>query len=66
MVGGDGHSFIPVLKGTAPSARDWIFCHYIRNGVKARPADASKVAAELKKQDSAKKKKTMGDHHSFR
>jgi len=59
-VGGDGHSFIPVLKGTVPSTRDWIFCHYIRNGVRPKPAMAAKVAAELTKQEAAKKKKTMG------
>jgi arylsulfatase A len=58
--GGDGHSFVPVLKGTSSSARKWIFCHYIRNGVKPRPSGAGKVAAETAKQEAAKKKKTMG------
>jgi arylsulfatase A len=58
--GGDGHSFVSVLKGTSASARKWIFCHYIRNGVKPRPSSAGKVAAEIAKQEAAKKKKTMG------
>ncbi len=58
--GGDGHSFVSVLKGKAASSRKWIFCHYIRNGVKPRPSGAGKVAAEIAKQKAAKKKKTMG------
>ena len=59
-VGGDGHSFVPVLKGASASTRDWIFCHYIRNGVKPKPTKEEKVVSELAKQEAAKKKKTMG------
>ena len=28
----DGHSFLPVLKGTDPATREWIYCWYARDG----------------------------------
>ena len=56
----DGRSFAPVLAGDVTGVRDWIFCHYIRNGVKPKPSDPKKVAMELGKQAAGKKAKTMG------
>ena len=56
----DGQSFLPVLRGEPHQPRDWVFCHYVRNGVKKRPADAKQAQGVLKKQKVAKQKKLMG------
>ena len=56
----DGQSFLPVLRGEAHQSREWIFCHYIRNGVKKKPANPKQVQSVLAKQKVAKEKKLMG------
>jgi len=56
----DGQSFLPVLRGQPYKPRDWIFCHYIRNGVKMKPTNAKQVQSVLAKQKVAKEKKLMG------
>ena len=58
----DGRSFLKLLQGEAGlfQPREWIYCHYMRNGAKVKPAKPEKVAAELKKQRLAKAGKTMG------
>ena len=56
----DGHSFVDVLRGESQGEREWVFCHYSRNGTPARPADKEKVAQALEKQAKAKQAKTMG------
>lgn len=56
----DGQSFLPVLRGQSHKPRDWIFCHYIRNGVKMKPTNPKQVQSVLMKQKLAKEKKLMG------
>jgi arylsulfatase A len=56
----DGQSFLPVLRGQPYKARDWIFCHYIRNGVKMKPTNPKQAQSVLMKQKLAKEKKLMG------
>ena len=56
----DGQSFLPLLLGEKYQPREWIFCHYIRNGTKKKPAKATEVQKVLKQQGLAKEKKLMG------
>ena len=56
----DGRSFYPQLKGEPGSPREWVFCHYTRNGVPKEPANEAQKQALLKKQQQAKQKKMMG------
>jgi len=35
----DGVSFLPVLRGESTGERDWVFCHYTRNGLPQEPAN---------------------------
>ena len=56
----DGHSFVDVLRGESQGEREWVFCHYSRNGTPARPAGKEKIEQALEKQARAKQAKTMG------
>ncbi len=56
----DGQSFLPVLRGMSHQPREWVYCHYIRNGVKKRPTEAKQAQEVLRKQKVAKQKKLMG------
>jgi arylsulfatase A len=56
----DGRSFLPHLLGKAGTAREWIFCHYIRGGAPAEPKQAAKRKKVLATQAKSKQNKTMG------
>jgi len=56
----DGQSFLPVLLGQKHQPREWIFCHYIRNGTKKKPAKPAEIQKVLAQQKVAKEKKLMG------
>ena len=56
----DGHSFVDVLRGEGRGQREWVYCHYSRNGIPVKPGDQAKVKQALEKQAKAKEAKTMG------
>ncbi len=56
----DGQSFLPQLKGEEGNPRQWVFCHYIRNGVPADPGTDAKRMKLAQKQQQARKKKQLG------
>ena len=53
----DGYSFLPVLTGKSTGERDWVFCHYTRNGVPKEPENLGKKAAILKNEEDARGEK---------
>lgn len=56
----DGHSFLPQLQGQPGESREWVFCHYTRNGHPVRPKREAQVQKALKKQRQARAKKQLG------
>ena len=56
----DGQSFLPQLQGEAGTPREWVFCHYTRNGHPTRPKNEAAVKKALQKQQQARKKKQLG------
>ncbi|MEC7567053.1 MAG: sulfatase-like hydrolase/transferase [Planctomycetota bacterium] len=56
----DGHSLRPVFTGKGDSGRQWVYCHYIRNGFPKKPGDQTKESAAIKKQNSMIQAKTAG------
>jgi len=56
----DGLSFLGTLKNKPGKSRDWVFCHYVRNGIRKAPKDAAKRKQVLAKQRKARQAKTMG------
>ncbi|MBA62567.1 MAG: arylsulfatase A [Planctomycetaceae bacterium] len=56
----DGYSLAPVFKGKGTSGRDWVYCHYIRNGFPKKPDDEKKIKEQIRKQDQQIKQKTAG------
>ena len=59
-VDSDGHSLGPVFRGEGPSGREWVYCHYIRNGFPQQTADEKKRQEIIKKQDQQIKQKLAG------
>ncbi len=56
----DGHSLLPLFNGTGSSGREWVYCHYIRNGFPRRPQDEMKQSEIRKKQDKLIEQKMAG------
>jgi len=56
----DGYSLLPVFNGAGTSGREWVYCHYIRNGFPKKPASESKQLEVRKKQDDLIGKKMAG------
>jgi arylsulfatase A len=57
----DGYSLEPVFKSAKQeSGRQWVYCHYIRNGFPQRPADQIKESAAITKQNREIETKTAG------
>ena len=56
----DGHSFIDVLRGNSKGEREWVFCHYSRNGIPVMPKDKEAQQKQLEIQAKAKLAKKMG------
>jgi len=56
----DGHSLAPVFTGKGESGRQWVYCHYIRNGFPKKPGDQAKETAAVQKQNSMIQAKTAG------
>jgi arylsulfatase A len=57
----DGYSLAPVFTSARyDSGRQWVYCHYIRNGFPNKPNDKNKESAAIKKQDNMIKAKTAG------
>ena len=59
-VDSDGHSLGPDYRGEGPSGREWVYCHYIRNGFPQQTADEKKRQEIIKKQDQQIKQKLAG------
>ena len=66
----DGYSLAPVFASARyDSGRQWVYCHYIRNGFPKKPADQTKESAAIKKQNNMIKAKTAGTfvrNHRFK
>ena len=66
----DGYSLVPVFTSARhDSGRQWVYCHYIRNGFPKKPDDPVKEAAAIKKQNSMIEGKTAGTfvrNHRFK
>jgi len=65
----DGRSFLPVLKGTSEGVRDWVFCHYSRNGLPDEPATEAalkKLVAQQQKQRDAKQMGRYARNHEYK
>jgi len=66
----DGYSLGPVFTSAKyDSGRQWVYCHYIRNGFPKKPADQTKESAAIKKQNNMIKAKTAGTfvrNHRFK
>jgi arylsulfatase A len=66
----DGYSLAPVFTSARyDSGRQWVYCHYIRNGFPKKPDDQTKESAAIKKQNNMIKAKTAGTfvrNHRFK
>lgn len=56
----DGKSFLPLLKGDDYTGREWVFCHYTRNGRVKRPNKKEKQQATIEKNRGQMQQKKMG------
>ena len=56
----DGTSFLNVLQGESQGNREWLFCHYIRNGIRPAPADAAARQKVIATQAAGKEAKRLG------
>jgi len=56
----DGRSFLPQLRGEKGNPREWVFCHYRRNGAPKAPANSNKRRQVLRKQEKSRAAKQLG------
>lgn len=56
----DGYSLMPVFLQGCPSGRQWVYCHYIRNGFPQEPSNNQRRLAVIKKQDQLIANKAAG------
>ena len=56
----DGFSLRPVFVDKKESGRDWVYCHYIRNGFPKRPMDEDKRQVAIDKQNQQIEQKLAG------
>ena len=56
----DGYSLGPVFRGEGASGRNWVYCHYIRNGFPSETKDENKRNEIINKQNQQIKQKLAG------
>jgi len=56
----DGFSLLPVFVDKTTSGREWVYCHYIRNGFPKRLADEAKRQGAIDKQNQQIEQKLAG------
>ena len=56
----DGRSFLPQLRGERGNPREWVFCHYSRNGRPKEPNNAEQRQQQLDAQAKQREAKQLG------